>query len=159
MRTINLKGHEYQIHASITVDSNAEKRRNEVLKKAEAEAIAEADEKEIADASALIREKMLAAIRDRDFNLNEALNLIADMINAAVEYNRIILCYNTEDKVYGGYPMTAEKLVFLCSVEDLNSKEVSEAVAAELIEARGGTAAKKLTAQEVLKLTETIFQQ
>lgn len=157
MRTIKLGGHEYPIQGSITVHKAAAKRRNDMLRQADAEAEAEQAEKlkagEIADINELIIKKRAAALSDEAYNAGEALQLFSDLINAAVEYSAYLLGKDIADTIFGGYPMTAEKLAFLAGVDDLNNNETNEAVAYELLESQGGAAAKNLTAQDVVKLT------
>lgn len=157
MRTIKLGGHEYRIRGSITVHAAAAKRRNALLAAADKEAELEAQNGEIADASELIAEKRAAALTGDEYVAGESLQLLSDLINAAVEYYAVLCGQDISGSVHGGYPMTAQKLCFIATIDELNSKELSEAVAAELLESQGGAASKNLTAQDVVNLTALLM--
>lgn len=158
MRYITLGGNRYPIHCSVTVDEAVNKRfaayRQKMVEQAEADVEArglqggEAEEYKAVS----LKSATLAYLTDAENDLYQ----FALLINAGVRYESIINRHDIANEVVG-YPLDAEKLAMIATVQDLNSPETVDAVAAEFARCRGGDE-KNGTAGELTKTAMTILQ-
>lgn len=157
MREITIGGHKYMIHCSVITEAAINKRRDEILQRAEDEASDDVGGLSESETLELIRKRKVSALRDASYNAGESLNILADMINTAVDYENVVNARDIRPQVFGGYPMTAQKLALVVGVtaDDLN--RIAEPVAQELIEEQGGDA-KNLKAGTVLMTTRRIMR-
>lgn len=86
-------------------------------------------------------------------NTENSLRVISDMLNAAVDSERIL--YGRDIRSESPYyPMTPEKLALIVSTQELNDPETARIIAEEIAEATGS---KNLTAGELVKLAQMLL--
>lgn len=155
MRTIILGGLPCPIKATAaTIAANAD-RLNAKLMDADEEAELEAKEKKLdVDAAEALR----AQIRKKVYrlflaNAENSLMVIADMVNAAVDSERILYGRDIREQS-PHYPMTPQKLACIASLKELNNPDTARQIAEEIAEATGS---KNLNAGELVKMAQMIL--
>lgn len=155
MRTIVLGGLPCPIKATAaTIAANTD-RLNAKLLDADEAAELEAEEKGLTVDQA---EQLRARKRKKAYqlflaNAENSLLVISDMVNAAVESERILYHRDIrEQSPY--YPLTAAKLALVATVQELNDPDTAQVIAQEMAEATGS---KNLPAGELVKLAQMIL--
>ena len=157
MRTITLGGIEYPIHATVTVDAEITRRYNQTILAAEEAARAEAEREGLNDGQTALlidRRKSMALKRYVSDRENDLLQ-IALLINAAVDYERVINGRDISAEV-PHYPLTAQKVGLLASLDDLNREDTVQAIVDEFLDCRGGDR-KNLTAGQLREMAQTLM--
>ena len=157
MRTITLSGSEYPIHATVTVDAEITRRYNQTILAAEEAAREEAEREGLNDGQTALlidRRKSMALKRYVSDRENDLLQ-IALLINAAVDYERVINGRDISAEV-PHYPLTAQKVGLLASLDDLNREDTVQAIVDEFLDCRGGDR-KNLTAGQLREMTQTLM--
>ena len=158
MRHITLGGIEYPIRATVTVDAEVTRRYNDAILSAEAAARETAEQRGLNEGQTeqlVEREKKLALRRylgDRENDLYQ----IALLINAAVDYERVLHGRDISADV-PHYPLTAEKIGLIATLDDLNREETVQAVVDEFLDCRGGDR-KNLTAGQLEQMASTLME-
>lgn len=157
MRHITLGGVAYPVRATMQVDRAITERLQGVLTAADNDAAVEAAAKGLtgAELDALTAQKRKAAVIAYSTDTEVSLWQIALMINAAVDYVRIIEGRDIASEV-PGYPMTAEKIAAVATAADLNREETFQTIAEEFAECRGGDA-KNLTAEQLMEMAKKLL--
>ncbi len=157
MRTITLGGSEYPIHATVTVDAEITRRYNQTILAAEEAAREEAEREGLNDGQTALlidRRKSMALKRYVSDRENDLLQ-IALLINAAVDYERVINGRDISAEV-PHYPLTAQKVGLLASLDDLNREGTVQAIVDEFLDCRGGDR-KNLTAGQLREMAQTLM--
>ena len=142
MRHITLGGIEYPIRATVTVDAEVTRRYNDAILSAEAAARETAEQRGLNEGQTeqlVEREKKLAL-----------------RINAAVDYERVLHGRDISADV-PHYPLTAEKIGLIATLDDLNREETVQAVVDEFLDCRGGDR-KNLTAGQLEQMASTLME-
>ncbi len=155
MRTIVLGGLPCLIKATAGTIAGSTSRLSEALAEADFEAEEQAKQRdmEVDEYEQLcqrLRKKAQLAYLN---NAENSLRVISDMVNAAVDSERILYGRDIRDQS-PYYPMTPEKLAIIASTQELNDPDMAQSIAEEIAEATGS---KNLSAGELVKIAQMIL--
>ena len=155
MRTIILGGVPVPIKATAGTIAANTSRLSAVLIEADMEAEAEAEKQDLSvdQFQKLKEQKRKKANRIFMADAENSLKVIADMVNAAVDSERVLHGHDIrEQSPY--YPASAEKLAFIISSKEMNDLHTAQVIAEEIAEATGS---KNLTAGELVKMAQMVL--
>ena len=102
------------------------------------------------DATKIVDEERRKAQLAYMSDASNSLHTISDMLNAAVDYERIINGHNIKERC-PYYPVTPDKLGIVMTLQELNDPDTSQTIAEEIAEATGS---KNLTAGRLMQVAQ-----